>query len=151
MTVDSVVVYDRSWANSTILEYSVAKHMLQSLRTRARALKKETAALYMALRDPRTPWLARAVALLTLAYALSPIDLIPDFVPVLGYLDDLVIVPAGIALAIRLIPPEVMAEARVTAANSSGRRGALGWVGAAFIVIIWIAALVWVLHLLDLF
>lgn len=125
--------------------------MLDRLKTRARALKAETAALYFAFRDPRTPWLARGVALLTLAYALSPIDLIPDFVPVLGYLDDLIIVPAGIALTIRLIPPEVMAQARVTAANSSGRRSALGWVGAALIVLIWIAALAWVLHLLHLF
>jgi uncharacterized membrane protein YkvA (DUF1232 family) len=120
------------------------------LKSRARALKAETAALYVAFRDPRTPWLARGVALLTLAYALSPIDLIPDFVPVLGYLDDLVIVPAGIALAIRLIPAEVIAEARVTAAQSPGLSRSLGWAGAAFIVLIWTAALAWILHLFHL-
>ena len=69
--------------------------MLDQLKARARALKTDTAALYFAFRDPRTPWAARLVAILTVAYAFSPIDLIPDFVPVLGYLDDLIIVPAG--------------------------------------------------------
>ena len=115
--------------------------MLERLKTRARALKKELAALYIAFRDPRTPWLARGVALLTLAYALSPIDLIPDFVPVLGYLDDLVIVPAGIALAIKLIPADVMAEARAREAAA----------GAAFIVLVWLALIAWILHLLGVF
>ena len=73
--------------------------MLASLKARARALKTETYALYLAARDPRTPWYAKGLVLLIVAYALSPIDLIPDFVPVLGYLDDLIIVPGGIALA----------------------------------------------------
>lgn len=75
-------------------------------------LKRQIHALYLASRDPRTPWYAKAVAGLVVAYTLSPIDLIPDFIPVLGYLDDLLIVPAGIALAIRLIPADVMAAAR---------------------------------------
>lgn len=89
---------------------------LETWKARAKALKVEIHALMIAYRDPRTPWAAKACALLVVAYALSPIDLIPDFIPVLGYLDDLILLPFGIALAIRLIPPEVMDEARKTAA-----------------------------------
>lgn len=86
------------------------------MKRAVRRIKQETYALYVAYRDPRTPRLARLVAGATLAYAFSPIDLVPDFVPVLGYLDDLLIVPAGVALAVRLVPPEVMAESRARAA-----------------------------------
>jgi uncharacterized membrane protein YkvA (DUF1232 family) len=85
---------------------------IQNLRERARAIKRDTYALYLACRDPRTPWYAKALAAAVAAYAFSPIDLIPDFVPVLGYLDDLIIVPAGIVLAVKLIPRQVMADAR---------------------------------------
>ena len=85
----------------------------ETLKDRARALKREVTALGLAVQDPRTPWYARVLAVAVIAYALSPIDLIPDFIPVLGYLDDLLLVPAGIALVIRLIPAEVMAEARL--------------------------------------
>ena len=119
--------------------------MLSRLRTRAHALKIETLALYYAIKDPRTPWYARAVGLLTLAYALSPIDLIPDFVPLLGYLDDLVIVPAGIALALRLIPTTVMVDARLEAAEGSSGSKRLGWLGAGFIALVWIILLFWLL------
>jgi uncharacterized membrane protein YkvA (DUF1232 family) len=117
--------------------------MLDNLKTRAHALKIDTSALYFAFRDPRTPWAAKLVAILTVAYAVSPIDLIPDFVPVLGYLDDLIIVPAGIALSVRLIPPEVLAQARETAKQAEGRPKRLGYAGAAFIVIVWVCLLVW--------
>ncbi len=113
--------------------------MLASLKARAQALEAETYSLYLAARDPRTPWAARLIVLLTVAYALSPIDLIPDFVPVLGYLDDLVIVPAGIALALRLIPAEVMTEAR--SRSRSQPPGSLGTGGAVIIGLIWILAL----------
>jgi uncharacterized membrane protein YkvA (DUF1232 family) len=91
--------------------------VLSRWRTKVEKLRTETHALYLASRDPRVPWYAKAVAALTVAYALSPIDIIPDFVPVLGYLDDLVLVPAGLALAIRLIPPAVLAEHRANAAR----------------------------------
>ena len=111
--------------------------MIARLRARARALKSSTFALYLAARDPRTPWYARALALAVVAYAFSPIDLIPDPVPVLGYLDDLIIVPAGIALTLRLIPPAVLADARARAAEGGGRP--LGRAGAAFIVALWLA------------
>ncbi len=97
--------------------------MLSTIRSQARELRKQTYALYLAYRDPRTPWYAKAFAALVVAYALSPVDLIPDFIPVLGYLDDLVIVPAGIFVALRLIPPEVMRQARdnAAAAEREGR------------------------------
>jgi uncharacterized membrane protein YkvA (DUF1232 family) len=89
------------------------------LKKWARALKRDVHAVYLAARDPRTPWYAKALALLVAGYALSPIDLIPDFIPVVGYLDDLILVPAGIWLVIRLIPPQVMAEHRERAAAAS--------------------------------
>ena len=90
----------------------MSQSIVERLKVWARALKRDVLALYRSARDPRVPWYAKAVAGLVAAYALSPIDLIPDFVPVLGYLDDLLIVPAGIWLAIRLIPADVLAEHR---------------------------------------
>lgn len=92
--------------------------------------------VWLAARDPRTPWYAKALALLVAAYALSPIDLIPDFIPVLGYLDDLVLVPLGIMLAVRLIPPKVMREHRATAARAAQRP--VSRVAAAVFVALWI-------------
>ena len=93
------------------------RNMLDQFKARAKTLKREVIAVYLAARDPRTPWYAKGVVFLTVAYMFSPIDLIPDFVPLLGYLDDLLIVPGGIWLAIRLIPSEGMKEARATAAT----------------------------------
>lgn len=110
--------------------------MLETMRQRARALKRETYALYLAYRDPRTPWPARIVAACVVAYAFSPIDLIPDFVPILGYLDDLMLVPLGIALALRLIPVEVMAECREQAQHAAQRP--TNWLAASIIVLIWL-------------
>jgi uncharacterized membrane protein YkvA (DUF1232 family) len=109
--------------------------MLAWLREKARELKRESWALALAFRDPRTPLLARLVAFCVVAYALSPIDLIPDFIPVLGQLDDLVLVPLGIALAVWLIPPPVMAECRA-AADAAAARG-IGKAGAIFVVAMW--------------
>ena len=83
-------------------------------------IKRDVAALYGAARDPRVPWYAKALAIVVASYALSPIDLIPDFIPVLGYLDDIVLVPLGIYFAVKLIPPEIMAEHRELAAVSIG-------------------------------
>src|SRR3954452_6217660 len=87
-------------------------------RESARNLKRNITALYFVVLDPRTPWYAKAVAILVVAYALSPIDLIPDFIPVLGYLDDLILLPIGIWFTLKLIPPIVMDEARQKAAGS---------------------------------
>jgi uncharacterized membrane protein YkvA (DUF1232 family) len=114
---------------------------LQSLKNRARGLKRETYALYLAVRDPRTPWYARAIAAAVVAYALSPLDLIPDFIPVIGYLDDLILVPLGIALALKLIPEPVMRECRQRAEDGGGPP--LSRVGAAFMIAAWLAAAVW--------
>jgi uncharacterized membrane protein YkvA (DUF1232 family) len=116
--------------------------LFENLKQRARALKQETLALYFAAKDPRTPWYAKFIVFLTVAYALSPIDLIPDFIPILGYLDDLIIVPAGIALAMRLIPAEVLAEARATAATQNVERS-VRYVGLGLILLIWILAIIW--------
>lgn len=113
--------------------------MLVRLKTRAHVLKQDVYALYLAYRDPRTPWYAKAFAGLVAAYAFSPIDLIPDFIPVLGYLDDLVLVPLGIALAVRMIPPEVMADCRKKAADASRGGKPVSWAAAAVIGLIWIA------------
>jgi uncharacterized membrane protein YkvA (DUF1232 family) len=92
-----------------------------SLGKWARELKQQTLVIYFAARDPRTPWLVRLLALFVAAYALSPIDLIPDFIPVLGYLDDLIIVPLGVMLVLRLVPPEVKQSAREMAAATVDR------------------------------
>ena len=121
--------------------------ILSRLKDAVRALERDVHALYLAARDSRVPWYAKVVALAVAAYALSPIDLIPDFVPVLGYLDDLVIVPLGIMLAIRLIPPAIMAEHRATAAAAVARPRSR--VAAVAIVVLWIASaalLLWLLR-----
>jgi uncharacterized membrane protein YkvA (DUF1232 family) len=110
---------------------------LSQLRGWARGIKRETYALYLACRDPRTPWYAKVLAGAVVAYAFSPIDLIPDFIPVLGYLDDLVIVPLGIILAVKMVPKGVMAECR-TAAIAAGERPT-SKVAAVAIVGVWLA------------
>lgn len=120
--------------------------MLEAMKQHARRLKREVDVLGLAARDPRVPWTARAVFLVVLAYAFSPIDLIPDFVPVLGLLDDLILVPLGIALALRLIPPEVLTDARDRATRSSAQGTPNSWPGAALVVAIWatlVLAIVW--------
>ena len=111
--------------------------VLDRLRQWAHAIKRDVHALYLAARDPRVPWYAKFMAGCVAAYALSPVDLIPDIIPVLGYLDDLVIVPAGIVLALRMIPAEVMAEHRATAAASGIKP--VSRIGLAVIVALWIA------------
>ena len=114
------------------------KQYIGHWKKRAKDLKRETYALYLAYRDPRVPWYAKVVCACTVGYALSPIDLIPDFVPVLGYLDDLIIVPAGLALAIKLIPDEVMRECRSMAEVKMNQKGPKSYVSAAIIVAIWL-------------
>ena len=111
---------------------------LDTWKQRARRLKADTYALYLAYRDPRVPWYARLVAACVVAYALSPIDLIPDFIPVVGYLDDLLLVPLGIALAVRLIPPAVLAECRAQAQATLDRGGSGARAVAAAIVVLWL-------------
>ncbi len=121
--------------------------MLPRIKAWARRLKRDSHAVYLASRDPRVPWYAKALAVAVAAYALSPIDLIPDFIPLIGYLDDLIIVPLGIWLVVRLIPDEVMVECRARA-NEAGQRP-VSRTGMVAIVLIWIAgalALGWFIH-----
>jgi len=109
---------------------------LARLKRRAKALKGETYVLYLAARHPATPWYAKLLVAVIVAYAFSPIDLIPDFVPVLGYLDDLVLIPLGIALAIKLVPQAVLDECHAQAARQAGKPTSR--VAAAIIVLIWL-------------
>jgi uncharacterized membrane protein YkvA (DUF1232 family) len=111
--------------------------VLAALKRWSVELKRDVGTVLGAARDPRTPWYAKALALAVAAYALSPIDLIPDFIPVLGLLDDLILVPFGIALALRMIPAEVLAEHRARAAISTC---STGFAGAAAIIAIWVFA-----------
>ncbi|MBN9086155.1 MAG: DUF1232 domain-containing protein [Reyranella sp.] len=108
--------------------------MLARVRQWARAVKRDVVAIWIAAHDPRVPWLAKLIAAAAAAYALSPIDLIPDVIPVLGYLDDLIIVPLGILLVVRLIPPGLMAEFR---AEAERRALSPSYAGAAAILLVW--------------
>lgn len=111
--------------------------MLERLRSRAKAWKNEAYAVYLAAKDPRTPWYVKALIFFVAAHTFSPIDLIPDFIPVLGYLDDLIITPGGLWLAVKLIPPGVLEEARREAADKGQERG-VGYIGAAIIILLWL-------------
>ncbi|MBX5171205.1 MULTISPECIES: YkvA family protein [unclassified Rhizobium] len=106
----------------------------------AKSLKRDIVALWLAARDPRVPWHAKAVAAAVAAYALSPIDLIPDFIPVLGYLDDLLIVPLGIMLATRLVPADVMTALREQATKRLERPSSR--LGLIFILAVWLACII---------
>ena len=111
---------------------------MMTWQERVRNLKRDVVAIAFALRDPRVPWYAKAVGACVVAYALSPIDLIPDFVPVLGYLDDLVLVPLGLLLVLRLIPADILAEHRAAAAAVVARP--VSRAGAAVVIAIWVLA-----------
>ena len=128
--------------------------MFARLINRARLLKRDIVTLWFAYRHPQMPLSAKIAAILIVAYAFSPIDLIPDFIPVLGYLDDLVLLPLGIWLALRLVPPPVLAQARTQAAAwlEARRPKPRNWVAAAVFVTLWcvLAWLLW-LWLSDLF
>jgi uncharacterized membrane protein YkvA (DUF1232 family) len=111
---------------------------IETWRQRARELKTETYALYLAYRDPRTPWYGRLYAALVVGYAFSPIDLIPDFVPILGYLDDLILVPLGIAVALRMIPPPVLLESRQKAKTVMAEGRPFSRTAALAILLTWL-------------
>ena len=113
---------------------------IRDWKQRTRSLKRDVRALYLAKRDPRMPWYAKLLGGVILAYALSPIDLIPDFIPVLGYLDDLILLPAGILLLLQLIPAEVMEEYRIKAENPELRISG-NWLFGLFVVLLWLWAI----------
>lgn len=112
---------------------------LSKLKVRANRLKADTYGLYFAARDPRTPWYARLLVAGVVAYALSPVDLIPDFIPVVGYLDDLLLLPLGIALAVRLVPDRVLCDSRVRAREVLETNQPTSRVAGIVIVSIWLA------------
>src|SRR4030042_4054187 len=121
---------------------------LNSWKTKAARLKNETYALFLASKDSRTPWYAKVFAGLIIGYALSPIDLIPDFIPVVGYLDDLIIIPAGIALLIKIIPRDILEECRAKARFDLLNNKSKNWVAGIIIVLIWLLAIYLIIKLI---
>ncbi|MDQ7821572.1 MAG: DUF1232 domain-containing protein [Candidatus Eremiobacteraeota bacterium] len=124
--------------------------MWDELKKRAKILKCEVMTLSFALGHPRTPWHAKALALVVTAYAFSPIDFIPDFIPIIGLLDDLILLPLGIWAACALIPPEVLEECREKARGAEQEKKPVNLVAAAVIILIWIMAALLVYHLITL-
>jgi uncharacterized membrane protein YkvA (DUF1232 family) len=126
---------------------------MQTWKQRVRQLKQEQLAIYIACKDPRVPWYARVFAGFVVAYALSPIDLIPDVIPILGYLDDLILVPLGIILVLKMIPPAVLTECREKAEAAMNQDKPTSWIAAIVIVAIWlllgILGLVWIGRILK--
>ena len=118
------------------------KVIFENWRQKVRVFKRQTYTLYLAYKDPRVPWYAKLLAALVIGYAFSPIDLIPDFIPILGYVDDLILVPLGIKMVIKLIPKEVLAEYQEKAeAELNGKLK--NWYAAAVIMLIWTLAFIW--------
>jgi uncharacterized membrane protein YkvA (DUF1232 family) len=118
------------------------------MEKKAKQLNNEVHALYLASKDPRTPWYAKVFAALIIGYALSPIDLIPDFIPVLGYLDDLIIIPVGIVLFLKMIPKEVMEECREKARSQSGNKNPKNWIAGVIMVLIWLLTIYGVVRII---
>ena len=121
---------------------------MSKLTERAKRLKTDVPAVFFALKNKRTPWYAKAIAAVVVVYALSPVDLIPDFIPVLGYLDDVILLPALIALCVRWIPQEVLADCRARAESMTAESGKQRWYYAIPFVLIWLAVIVLILSVL---
>jgi len=115
---------------------------IERLKQKSRHLKIEIYALYLAYRDPRVPWYAKAFVALVVGYALSPIDLIPDFIPVLGYLDDLILIPLGVAVALKMIPEKVMEDCRIRSKKLMSEKKPINRVAAVVIICIWLMLIV---------
>ncbi|GAA6616811.1 YkvA family protein [Scytonema sp. NUACC26] len=111
---------------------------MHSLKQFAKKLKQEVYAVYLASKDHRVPWYTRALAVIIVAYAFSPIDLIPDPIPILGYLDDLIIIPLGIWLLLKLIPPSILSECRERAEIEKLQGKPINWIAAVVIIVIWL-------------
>lgn len=132
------MIYHGGSAVAEIKQKSRLMLKFESLKNKARKLKKEIRVLYLACRRPDTPWYAKLSGAVVIGYALSPIDLIPDFIPILGYLDDLLLIPLGIWLTIRLIPQNILAECRIQAEDVFGEGKPKNWIAASIIVLIWV-------------
>lgn len=120
------------------------ENLLSKLKKFARQFKQDLFVLYLSYKDKRTPWYAQAVAICVVAYAFSPVDLIPDFIPILGYLDDLIIVPLGISLALKLIPPNIIDEHRVQAEELRKNGKPTNWFVGFLFILTWVALAVWI-------
>jgi len=118
--------------------------MIDRIKNWARKLKGRIFVLYYAYKDPRTPRYAKVFAICVVAYAFSPIDLIPDFIPILGYLDDLILIPFGAAIALRMIPPDVVQENEERAEQRIKSDKPKNWLAGSLIILIWIAAVLWI-------
>lgn len=118
---------------------------LKYIKTKAKVLKQELIVLHLAYKNPKTPWTAKALIILIIGYALSPIDLIPDFVPVIGLLDDLILLPLGIYFAIKLIPKDVLEECRVVAKTHQWNKRK-SWMAAVIIAVIWIVIVYFIVN-----
>jgi len=116
--------------------------LIDSWKQKAKQLKSEIHSAYLAMKDPRTPWYARALAAIIVGYAFSPIDLIPDPIPILGYLDDLVLLPLGIVLLVKIIPSDVMLECRAKAAASAASKKPKNWIAGSIIIAVWIGLII---------
>lgn len=122
--------------------------LFTNLQRWASHIKSETFALYLAARHPGTPWYAKILVAAIVAYALSPIDLIPDFIPVLGYLDDMILLPLGIALAIKFVPPSVLSDCRMRAKEVTvNGKPSVRFVGSAIVIAIWLLAAILIFFL----
>jgi uncharacterized membrane protein YkvA (DUF1232 family) len=122
--------------------------MMEKWKKRAKELKKEIFVLYLSYKHPRVSWLLRLFILCVVAYAFSPIDLVPDFIPILGYIDDLVLVPLGIYLALRWLPKEVVEENRIKASELAEKGKPKNWIAGILIILLYIAIAVWLFQLI---
>lgn len=123
---------------------SQRKTILQTLKAMAKKMKQNLLVLYLAYRDPRVPLAAKIMAVCVVAYAFSPVDLIPDFIPILGYLDDLILVPLGVYLTLRLFPSEILEEYRAQAEEHRKDGKPKNWITGALIISLWVVLAVWV-------
>lgn len=117
--------------------------MLDNLKNKARSMKQNLFVLYLSYRDPRVPWYAKVFAMLVVAYAFSPIDLIPDFIPILGYLDDIIIVPIGIILALKMIPEPVLLDCKAKADEIRKNGKPKNWITGTLFIAIWVLCAIW--------
>jgi uncharacterized membrane protein YkvA (DUF1232 family) len=121
---------------------------IKSWKVKSEEFKGEVYALYLASKHPRTPWYAKVLAALILGYALSPIDLIPDFIPIMGYLDDLIIIPVGVTLLIKIVPRDILEECRTKVRSDFLNKKPKNWIAATIIVLIWLLAIYLILGLI---
>ncbi|WP_032120568.1 YkvA family protein [Clostridium amazonitimonense] len=122
------------------------KTYIKVLKIKGNDLKKEVMALYLAYKKNDVPWYAKVFVMIVVGYALSPIDLIPDFIPILGYLDDIILIPLGVSLAIKMIPKDILEECRKEAEDIFKDKKPKNWVAAAVITVLWVLIIIAILH-----